>query len=740
MLPRPMPHLLFLLIVTLQLLPFTPAQFAAIDITDDYDLQSWGGGTISDVSISESLPTELQDSNLSLPIYSFVPSPTWDELSLVLWIKPSTVLAGNSSNITQEAGKYTSGFLSIFGGSSYNGNFKTLEDRAGYPLVTDQWNKIVMPLSPVEANLTNLPVPNLPPPLPPFDPSAVYLTANQSAATTIPMESGNIAQWICPSAGTLDYQRRSYNDLADVSIVPYRPAEMDMSNVRWKYYNYVFDDAYSHKFKVYGALIPHPIWGCAVHNADYFVIGNRTEAETVLVAWVPVILEDLKLDQVFHSFPIIADTIFPDLALLVLLQPHVLAAYATWVKSRRVSGRDVLAIIVRTRIPNSFSLYGGIRAGNILEYQWLDRVTPNCTGEYYDWDCPDHIWFEDKQFGYFRERRNLLSPLTNYTLAYFKETGFDVSLAMEAAPRIHATVNNVLYALPVSLAVTMMKVNTTTINTLRTKPEYSDLKFPPPLDSWESDAMWNMSAFGMYLDIMWREGYRNLFSLPTWLNGDTEYAVLSGIYFGATVLNADGRCGLDIAYEKALNETFIKWVQMPGLLKTASGAPQALTRGNLLQSCRILAMRIASPTWKSYGMITVMSNTGSNGTLLGVTLYFPIYPPTSAVKAWGNFAGVPPTSRHPALAYEALVETVARNERLHVNQAINYNSGIGTSAYKSTKNTPEYKSSNRQAMIYGLLDRAIFPGYPAEQSPSWFEYISLNPMALLFDEIRYKVG
>ncbi|KAJ3029555.1 hypothetical protein HDV00_009539 [Rhizophlyctis rosea] len=313
---------------------------------------------------------------------------------------------------------------------------------------------------------------------------------------------------------------------------------------------------------------------------------------------------------------------------------------------------------------------------------------------------------------------------------------------MEAAPHIHATVNNELYAIPVSLSVTMMKVNITTILSLRQKPEYAWMKLPPPLEDWPQEKSWNMTMFNTYLQIMWNEGYYNLWSLPTWWQADTEYAVISGTFYGGTVINAQGRCGLDEAYERALNETFVKWVQYPGLLQERV-APDTVR--DLFEAWKLAPKKadpLEEPHFSYWETLWVYRDIKQHGFQWdsGYGDFDYIYPPMSSVKAWGNFAGIPPQSRNPLLAYEALVEVIALNERLQVNQAVNYNTGMGTSAYKDTKNTPEYQSSARQAKIYHLLDRAIFPGYPAAQSPSWQEYFPLNPMALAFDEIRFKVG
>ncbi|KAJ3051974.1 hypothetical protein HK097_007015 [Rhizophlyctis rosea] len=262
---------------------------------------------------------------------------------------------------------------------------------------------------------------------------------------------------------------------------------------------------------------------------------------------------------------------------------------------------------------------------------------------------------------------------------------------MEATPRIHATVNKALYAIPVSLSVTLMKVNTTTIKELRKQNKYRDLKLPPPIEDWGDIDLWNMTMFNHYLDIMWQEGYRNLFALPTWWRADTEWAVISGIFYGATVLNAAGRCGLDGAYETMLNETFMKWIERPGLLSERIASNQ--TAFEIWKAAPKKDDPVDEPGFTYWELIWVDDHASQEGFQFeaGYGAFQLMYPPTEVTKAWGNFAGIPPTSRHATLAYDALMEVIARNDRLHVNLIGNYNGGQGTSAWKAAKNSPEYK-------------------------------------------------
>ena len=65
----------------------------------------------------------------------------------------------------------------------------------------------------------------------------------------------------------------------------------------------------------------------ALHNADYFIIGNRTQASRTLVAWMPDVAEDI---------------------------PHAIGAYATYVKMNRKNGIDTVAVFMQVRYTDEF--------------------------------------------------------------------------------------------------------------------------------------------------------------------------------------------------------------------------------------------------------------------------------------------------------------------------------------------------------------------------------------------------
>lgn len=113
-----------------------------------------------------------------------------------------------------------------------------------------------------------------------------------------------------------------------------------------------------------------------------------------------------------------------------------------------------------------------------------------------------------------------------------------------------------------------------------------------------------------------------------------------------------------------------------------------------------------------------------------------IYPPTGIAQVSAVLVGISKKSRNPALAHSVLIETVARDERFHVNNPRFKKTSPtgGVSGWRSALLTPEYLEDTKDKKMTNVeyLNHAAFVGYPVQQSPSFGLTAQNDPMVSAF--------
>ncbi|KAJ3052816.1 hypothetical protein HK097_005612 [Rhizophlyctis rosea] len=557
-----------------------------------------------------------------------------------------------------------------------------------------------------------------------------WMTKDQTYALP---DSGNVIQFLCEEGDSL----RFYEDLAEVRMQAFRdtnvskPVAMTTSaatleNGKWRVKriwndNPLYYDAYYY---------PKPMLACAAHNADFIEIGDFTTAKYILVAWVP----QWRIEQT-----------------------HALGAYARYVKDQRDNnGKDTIAVHMRVRVSTQIGELG---------HPWVSDAKPNCTAEVVAdpvrrWQCPDHMWFKNTQMGELHLGKGRLQSLTPHNQKWFKEYGVDFTADVIPIVQSLISYSGDVYAAPVSVSAYPWMVNITTLNTLRKTD--SSLKLPPPLENWGLAwwKAWNMKELKKYLQKMVAANFNSLIPLPSIAGGETEMFTYLGYYYGATLFNSSGRCGLlDGKAAAALEDTIVFW-------------NQSTTRIAWDKTTGILQPRVAYPVhreifeeWRSQPKkenpleepIFMMGDTHTwdfgNPQLLeqpgfsfengfGSDLV-KIYPPTGVAQVSAMMVGLHRENPHrdSSKAYHALLHAIAFNDRLHVNDPFVKDSGPqgGVSGYRSAKYTMEYIGQGATRDFYtDMMDQVMFMGYPVPQYASYGLLEKYNPMQIVFNEIMFK--
>ncbi|KAJ3051616.1 hypothetical protein HK097_007365 [Rhizophlyctis rosea] len=234
------------------------------------------------------------------------------------------------------------------------------------------------------------------------------LTDGQSDNAQWGGDKGIKPEWSC--AGPVP---RGYSDLTDVYIRAFRDTTLNISIPMDVLHNVAYDEImgtityrgmYGGTALSFNARnIPNPVLGCALHNADFFVIGNVNTATYVLKVWYPEMNSNL---------------------------PHVIAGYARWVKSKRIGDRDDYAVKLRTRLPNKMRGGRGYKKTGFdpaidMEASALTLVT--YSGQQYALPA----WVESTSWSV---RKNVLTaaglklppPQTEWGTAWWKRWNMDV--------------------------------------------------------------------------------------------------------------------------------------------------------------------------------------------------------------------------------------------------------------------------------------------------------------------------
>ncbi|KAJ3050460.1 Gamma-aminobutyric acid type B receptor subunit 2 [Rhizophlyctis rosea] len=531
-------------------------------------------------------------------------------------------------------------------------------------------------------------------------------------------DTGLAAQWLCEEGDPL----RHYGDLRSIRIQPYRdtnvsiPLPMDTTTAMYENGFWKIDPIWGQPRRFADSYhFPHPTLICAVHNADFIEIGDPKQADYTLIVWAPF----WRIEQI-----------------------HVTAAYADWVKQRRrADGTYGVAVHLRTRVEGAIGTEGS---------PWVSKAIPNCTDTDPKWQCPDHIWFKDSQMGELHLGKNRLASLTKYTQKSFKQAGFNVDISLDFLPVIQplVTYTGQIYAIPVSVDLYPWMFNKTTLTDL-------NLKLPPPHADWGGSwwSAWNMTVFKDYLKIMSDNGYKDLLPLPSSTAGETEMFSYVGFPYGATLFNTDGRCGLDEAAERALNETLIWWKDTPGVLQPRVIYPN-VGQAEAFEEWKNAPLKdpLEERLWSMGDVFTwafgdpnccgkqqpgVSFENGFGNDLIKCKAYsLPL-----TVRSLDNTYAQCDISIPTDGPYDALLVAIARNNRLHVNAptVAKYGPAGGVSGYKSAKYTQEYIAQGDIRGFYDdLLDQVVFMGHPLSQYPSYGLLEEYNPMQLAFNEILFK--
>ncbi|KAJ3053663.1 hypothetical protein HK097_003677 [Rhizophlyctis rosea] len=553
-----------------------------------------------------------------------------------------------------------------------------------------------------------------------------FTTAGQSYQLPDP---GLVIQWLCEDGDAL----RSYPDLVDVRIQAFRDTDIGVPLPMIRY-NYTADTSAKLEngiwkiSRIWGGPnyydayhYPYPELACAPHNADFIEIGDFKTASYILVAWVP----QWRIEET-----------------------HAIGAYAQYVKETRKNGKDTIAVHLRSRVSTSIGDIGT---------PWVSEARPNCTAEIVAdpvnrWQCPDHIWFKNTQMGELHLGKDRLMSLTSFNQKWFKETGVDFTADVIPVVQSLISYSGDVYAAPVGVNAYPWMLNITTMNAMRTTKGHPEMKLPPPLEDWGSAwwKAWNMDVFKEYLGKLSAAGYFELLPLPSLIGGETEMFTYFGYYYGATLFNSTGRCGLlDGKAEKALTETLLYWQKTPGVLQPRVTYPEHQERFDkwLLEPKKNpleepLFYMGDTHTW-SFGDPTKKEQDGfsfENG--FGGDLV-KIYPPTGVGQVSAMLVGLHKENpyRDATKGYQALLGAIAFNERLHVNDPFVKDAGPqgGVSGYRSAKYTAEYLGQGKTRTFYAdMMDQVMFMGYPVPQYASYGLLEKYNPMQILFNEVMFK--
>ncbi|KAJ3040855.1 hypothetical protein HDV00_010315 [Rhizophlyctis rosea] len=488
---------------------------------------------------------------------------------------------------------------------------------------------------------------------------------------------------------------------------------MDISSARWTGYGYNYTWAWDPNTWFIRLTVdaPNPMLGCALHNADFFIVGNQDTATEWLVVWVPQIRNELI---------------------------HTLATYAKYVRKKKEQGVDV-AIEVRTRVPSYLRT-------DQYEYGWIHLVTPECPQNVTRyWKCPDIMWFLDDQMGemYYLDR---LAPITMANQEYFQKTGYDATYDILPIFEKLIYYNNDYYALPVKVKTSPWHIHWP--NFQAALAVNNTLKVPPPYSGttgawWNS---WTMKDFMRILEAMYLQ--LNLGHTVLW-----QYLSFS---WGATILNSDGRCALNNKYaEQAMNESFVNWVRnYPDLIakrlpweqfwkdwyKYLPADPIDPLKETLFpMGVAVFNSTSGTPTqqksdWQGFAISNL------DNSQLGV--WKKIYPPTGISQVEGLVVGLYSNSTKLVLAHDCIIETIARDEDFHVNNPRYLPADLngGVSGWRSALLTSEYLDDAKQLEIDNelYLSHAAFRGYPLQGSRSWAVMAQNDPMNLAMNDIQYK--
>ncbi|KAJ3048197.1 hypothetical protein HK097_010792, partial [Rhizophlyctis rosea] len=520
-------------------------------------------------------------------------------------------------------------------------------------------------------------------------------------------ESGLMAQWVCDS--TTGW--RGYEHLApsDIFIHGYRdttrgPMPMDVSSARWTGYGYEYTwawDANTH-FTRLTVDAPNPLLGCALHNADFFIIGDEQKATEWLVVWAPQIRTELI---------------------------HTLATYAKYVKNKRDKEGLDIAIELRTRVPSYLKTdqYGTSHLlpkpilGNMGEMLYLDR----------------------------------LAPITSANQKYFQKTGYDATYDVLPIFEKLLYYNNDYYALPVKVRTFPWHVKWANLEAVLAVN--NTLKVPPPLAP-TSGAWWNswtMQDFLKILEAMYlQKGLRAIFVFPPDLGHTVLWQYLS-FSWGATIIDSTGRCALNNEYaEKAMDATFVNWVRnFPGLI--ADRKPWTQFWPDWYKYLASEPIYPLNETLFPMGVAVwnATSNTGqTKDDWAGFAIsdiqdvekggWRKIYPPTGISQVEGLVVGLYKNSTKLVRAHDCIIETLARDDDFHVNNPRYRPNDVygGVSGWRSALLTPEYLDDAKKLTIDNneYLGHAAFRGYPLQGSRAWAVMAQNDPMNLAMNDIQYK--
>ncbi|KAJ3055660.1 hypothetical protein HK097_009778 [Rhizophlyctis rosea] len=554
-----------------------------------------------------------------------------------------------------------------------------------------------------------------------------FLTYNQSLQLP---DRGAVAQFRCPPREPY----LPYDDLYDVKIVGWRETSagiavpLDISPVTtFDGTFWVIKGMWNVIMTVEAAFFPHPAYVCAMHNADYIMIGNPDEASKTLVVWFPDEDEDV---------------------------PHAVGAYAAYVKGQRVDGKDTVMVHLRIRVPNI-----DVNDSQALVGWRIAQAEPiNCSDGAAIWKCPDHIYFMDYQIGVMHSGYNRLMPLSHLEHEHFKRTGFQANMDIQPILTKITVYDEVNYAFPFALMFEPWHINRTTADKLQ-------LDLPPPWVSWGTAwwKAWNMETFQKYIDTMLAHkprDYSNLLPLPTEVGGETKLATFLGFSYGASILNSSARCGIDENMELAMNKTLVRW-------RNATNW-EHLNETSLYKDTGVLPWRgVYDATWEDFKAWldappkddpaeepvwrfadASNPNPGTSAVLREqhgfATQYayggdfLQIYPPTGAGYVEAILVGLSREVRNASFAFEALMEAIVQNDRFHLNSPTTMgNNRGGISGYVSVKFTPMYKIIGK-SFYDDLLAHSMFVGSPVAQSPAFGRIMSRNPMQVAFNDILYK--
>ncbi|KAJ3043588.1 hypothetical protein HDV00_004689 [Rhizophlyctis rosea] len=557
----------------------------------------------------------------------------------------------------------------------------------------------------------------------------IYSTIN---ATNLQPDTGNVVQWLCPDT----MPPMEYPDLQGVMIQAWRdtnvskPIPMDISSAGFTGTTWNIQAMWEPFTRTVNAYFwPHPGFICAHHNADYIEIGNFTQAgDNIVVAWIP---------EFWHD------------------QSHAVAAYATYVKNTQVNGTDTIAFHLRIR-PNP--VWGS-------DYDWLNRAVINCTAGAPRWLCPDHILFKDEQMGWQKEGLDVLRSLNDLERAYFKRTGFLASIEIEPLLQKYTVYGQENYAIPFAVMLEPWLVNRTTIAALGlTMPPNGTNEDIWGASWWES---WTINKANEYIDAMYNAGYNNLLPLPSEGGGETKMATFLGFPYGASVLDVNGRCGLDDSMVTALNNTIFRWRQktnwtygietaqksnvfvpkVPGVLPWREtypdDNPNVITFADWLKRDPLDDPRLEPVfSFEDASLLPAPNNVQSQPGFAFDKGYGPdyarIYPPTGAGYMGARLFGIPRKSQNATRAFEVLMGAFARNRRHQVNcPSVTNNNRGGISGFLGATAIPEYLLTPK-SFYDGMIDHTITIGTPAAQGMSFGQIAVLNPMQIAFNDILYK--